>query len=629
MRKHARSWLIKVALGGIIIVFVFWYGWSGPVEEQRNKVAEVNGTVITRDHFNVVYRSEEEKIRLRFKEGIPQGLLDKLNLKEKVLKGLVNQQLLIQEAKRLGLIATNEDLVEDIRSNPLFQRNGVFDQSIYAGYLRQIKLNPSAYEQLRRQELLEAQVVALLTDAVKTDPQEIKNLWHFQNDRLILSMLVVSAEKAQDKATISPEALEAYFKKNQKKYEFPPSVDLQYVSFSWQDFQKDFSVDEAEARSFYANHPPEFVEPERIRARHILLKVPEDADKEKVEEIRKKMDEILARIKGGEEFEQVAAAESQDESTAGKGGDLGFFSRGTMNPQMEDIAFKLEPGEISKPFKTKQGYELIKIEERKAEEPLDFEVVKEKIEKKLLEEKARKKVADVSESFYEKVYRMEDLEEPAKQFGLAVKKADSATKAQGLIEVGAEPQIMEEAFQLKTGEISKLIKSGDNFLVMKLVKKTPERLPQLDEVHRAVENDYLEEQALSAARKKAEEIIEALKESPEDSDAVAKRFGLRWEKLDPVSRTTGLVPRLGSSPEVIEMMTTISKAMPVFPIPLPLTGGVAVVHLTDEERASEELYEKERRAFERWIVEVRKAEFLQGWLRILEERSQITLAKNL
>ena len=141
MRKHARSWFIKVALGAIIVTFVFIYGYSGPEEKSRNYVAEVNGTVITADYFYKVYESELEKIKLRFGGSLPPDLLEKLNLKKSVVQGLVNQALLLQEADRLGFIATDEDVVQDIKSNPVFQREGTFDIGLYRAYLNDVKLS--------------------------------------------------------------------------------------------------------------------------------------------------------------------------------------------------------------------------------------------------------------------------------------------------------------------------------------------------------------------------------------------------------------------------------------------------------------------------------------------------------
>jgi peptidyl-prolyl cis-trans isomerase D len=625
MRKHARAWFIKVALGAIIVTFVFIYGWSGPGEKSRNYVAEVNGTAITYDQFVNVYESQLEQIKLNYKGSLPPELLEKLNLKKSVVQGLVNQALLLQEAHRIGLMVTDEDVVRDIRSNPFFQREGVFDVGLYSARLRDIKLKPSAYETLRKQELLEQQVVRLLTDAVKTDPDEIKRLWHFQNDRLDLSVLLIKADATRDKVSPDPKDLEAFFKEHQAKYEIPPSLKLQYVAFSWRDLEKTLSVPDEEALTYFQNHPKEFTQPEQIRARHILLRVPPNSGTETREEILKKAGEILSKIKAGEDFAKMAQSMSQDEATAGKGGDLGYISLGGLNPALEAAAFKLDVGMVSEPILTPQGYELIKVEEKKPEADPDFASVKDKIVKKLLEEKARKKTDAISDSFYEQVYRSEDLQGPAKQFGLRVKQADSVTKAGGIPDLGGDPKMIDEAFQLKTDDISKLLKIGDNYVVMKLLEKSKERLPTLDEVRSLVEKDYLKQQAMLSAHKKAEEVIEDLKKQPGEVEAAAKKFGATWEKLEPVSRDSGFIPKLGSTPEVSEMLTTLSMAAPLFATPIPAPEGAAVVRLAGVEQASDEQYAKEADAVERRVVEVRKAEFLRGWLRLFEEKSKITI----
>jgi peptidyl-prolyl cis-trans isomerase D len=629
MRRHARSWLIKAALGGIIIVFVFWYGWSGPVDESSSSVAEVNGTIISYDYFYSVYYSELEKLKLRFRGAMPEGLLEKLNLKQKIVKGLVNQLLLLQEAQRIGLFVTDEDLVQDIRSNPQFQRNGVFDDYVYQDYLRQIKLNPASYEQFRRQELIEEQLARLLTDGVKTDPGEIKKLWHFQNDKLILSMVLIKPQEENQTKAPDPKALEAYFKKNEKKFEIPPSVDLKFVTVSWRDLLKDVSVSDDDAKRYYQSHVKEFTEPEKIRARHILLKIPKKADKQEVEVVKKKIEEILAKIKGGEDFEKVAAERSQDDATAKKGGDLGFFTRGMMSPELEKVAFELKPGGISEPVLTGQGYHLIRVDEKVPEKQSEFQAVKDQIVKKLKEREARRRVVDLAENFYEKVYRTENLDGPAKEFGFRVKKGQSITKGGGIPEAGNDPKLMDQAFRLKTDEISDLVRSGENFVIMKLAEKIPARIPKLDDVRSAVVRDYQKQQAGMEARKKAEQLIQALKKEPGDPEKVAKQFGLTWQKLDPLSRTTGLVPQLGNSPELTEMLTTISAAAPLFPTPIPVADGVAVVRLSDLERASEQRYAKEAQEFRKWIDEVRKTEFLKGWLRVLEDRSKVTINEKL
>jgi peptidyl-prolyl cis-trans isomerase D len=625
MRKHARSWFIKVALGGIAVVFVLFFGWSGPPEKSRDYIADVNGTLITRDQFQMVLDRERERLRMRFQGQMPSGLEDKLNLKQAVAQGLVNQTLLLQEAERLGLIVTDQDLINDIKYHPMFQRDGVFDEGIYRQYITNLKMTPTQYEQARKKELLEQQVVDLLTDAAKTNPDEVKTFWRFQTDKLYLSMLLVKADVQKPTAPLDSKAVEAYFKENQSKYEMPHMVTVQYVSFSWRDAAKELSVTDDEARSYYANHPTEFLVPERIHARHILIKVPQDADKESADEALGKIEDIKARIKGGEDFATVATKESQDDATAEKGGDLGFFSRNTMNPQLEKAADRLQPGQVSEPIRTDQGYHLLLLVEKKPESQLEFDLVKDKIVQKILEERARKKIAGVAEDFYEKVYRSEDLEGPAKEFKFQVQKAGPVSRAGGIPDLGPDPKIMDEAFQLRVGEVSRLVKSGDNYVIMKLVEKLKERIPPLDEIRTAVEQDYLKRQAMLDAEKKAAEVIEALKQPSADSEEVAKRFGLAWEELPPVSRTAGFIPQLGSGPQINDMLTTLSTEVPLLPTPITASDGAAVVRLTKVEAASEEQYAKEAPEIEKWVLQVRRTEFLKGWLKVLAEKSKIEM----
>jgi parvulin-like peptidyl-prolyl isomerase len=99
-----------------------------------------------------------------------------------------------------------------------------------------------------------------------------------------------------------------------------------------------------------------------VRARHILV-MPRSADKKGDIDARAKAEELLSRIKKGESFSALAAKYSDDTGSAKSGGDLGFFTTGTMVPEFEKAAFSLKPGEVSDIVKTAYGYHIIKIEE--------------------------------------------------------------------------------------------------------------------------------------------------------------------------------------------------------------------------------------------------------------------------
>lgn len=606
-------------------MFIFWYGWSGPGEKSKSFAAQVNGTVISYDQFYNVYESELEKIRLRFGGALPPELMQKVNLKKSVITGLVHQILMLQEASRLGMFVTDEDLARDVKSNPQFQRDGAFDPNLYRAYLQSIKLTPAMYEQTRKQELLQEQLIRLLTDSVKTDPDEIKRWWHFQNDKIILSVLLIRPE-VKETTEIDQKALESFFRKNEKKYQIPESLNLKYVVFSWADLEKKLDVTEDEIRDYFVMHPKEFTIPEKVHIKVILLKVPEGSEQNVADKVKEKASELLKRLRAGENFETLARAESEDKTSAENGGDLGFIAKGSLAPELEEAAFKAEVGSVSEPIRTKQGYYLIKVEEKQAEVARTYESVHDEIRAKLLETKARKNIPSVAEDFYEQVYRTEDLEGQAKKFGFPVWEQNFVSRNGALDHVGSEPEVIEDAFRLKTGEISKMVKTVDTYVVTKLVGRNKERMPSLDEVKDQVTKDYLKDQAQLEAEKKADNIIRMLKDSPDKANEMISQMGLTWENLDPVSRTAGFVPQLGNSSEVTEMLSVISLESPVFSRPIALEdGAAAVVKLNGIEKASDEQFKKDKVAFESWVSEVRKTEFLKGWIKLLEDRAKIEI----
>jgi len=625
MRKHARSWLIKVALGGIAIVFIFFFGWGDRAPTDRNVLAEVNGEVITYDHFYAARELELNLRRIRYGGTLPPEGADTPEFRKMVRDRLIEEVLISQEAKRLGFFVTDEDLVESIRNNPFFQRDGRFDQRIYDAYVRELKLSLSRYEQLRRQELLRDQLISVLVDGVKINPQELERLWRFAHDKLNLSLLVIKPAVEKLESTPDPEKLETYFKDNQAKYTVPARADAEYVAFSWRDFQDKVEVGEDEVKSYYEANTREFFIPEQIRLRHILLKAPRGIDKSQADELEKKLQDIRTRTKGPEDFATIASTESQDQGTASSGGDLGWVPRGTMGPELEKVAFDLKVGEVSQPVRSELGFHLFIVEEKKPEQELQLEEVKDRIKNKILEDKASRKALEDSEKLYERVYRSEDLAGSAERFGLKVQRAEAVTPAGPLPGLGVLSEALKEIFRLNTGEISKMIRSGDTFVVIKLLKKAEPRLPLLGEVRGEVERDFRKDQALAAARSEAEKVIEALQQEPADPDAVAKRFNLEWQKLEPLTREPRVAPRLGDSAEVKDMLTTVSEAAPLFPTPLLIPDGIAVVRLAGVERTSDEEYAKEADEFKRWGLEVRQTEILTGWLKTLKDKAQIKI----
>ena len=137
-------------------------------------------------------------------------------------------------------------------------------------------------------------------------------------------------------------------------------------------------VTDQEAKAYYDKHKREFTTPKEVRARHILVKTKEKAEK------------IYKDLKKGADFTKLAKEYSIDKASAEKGGELGFFTRADMVKPFSDAAFSMKPGEISQPVKTPFGYHVIQVEEVKPPQQKAFKDVKEEIKKQLFQEKQQK-----------------------------------------------------------------------------------------------------------------------------------------------------------------------------------------------------------------------------------------------
>ncbi|MFO7984581.1 MAG: peptidylprolyl isomerase [Desulfatiglandaceae bacterium] len=158
-----------------------------------------------------------------------------------------------------------------------------------------------------------------------------------------------------------------------------------------QKFMEDIAVPEKEIKAYYDSHPEFFEQPQQVKARHILVKLEPEATEAEKEGALKKINEIQKKQEAGEDFAQLAKEYSEDPS-ADKGGDLGYFGRQQMVKPFSDAAFDLESGQVSDVVKTRFGYHLIKVEDKKAASTAPYESVKEKIGQYLKQTKLQEEI---------------------------------------------------------------------------------------------------------------------------------------------------------------------------------------------------------------------------------------------
>ncbi len=146
-------------------------------------------------------------------------------------------------------------------------------------------------------------------------------------------------------------------------------------------------------QAHYKANKNDYIKPEKVKANLILFEVKDDAGSGVKAAQNKKADAALKSIKKGEAFEELAKKLSDDKRTKKRGGSTGFFSRGkrenAYGKKFEEIAFSLDKGEVSAVFESKRGFYLVKIAEKKAKKEQGFDEVRQKIERKLKQEKQK------------------------------------------------------------------------------------------------------------------------------------------------------------------------------------------------------------------------------------------------
>lgn len=153
-------------------------------------------------------------------------------------------------------------------------------------------------------------------------------------------------------------------------------------------------VSDQDIKDYFEKNKDKFAPVTQIKASHILVKTEEEAKK------------IEERLKKGEDFAQIAKKSSIDPASAKNGGDLGYFSKGQMVPEFESAAMRLKKGEISEPVKTRYGYHIIKVTDKKIGQVVEFEKVKNLISQNLMAEK-QKEVFDSYIEELKKSYKVE------------------------------------------------------------------------------------------------------------------------------------------------------------------------------------------------------------------------------
>lgn len=363
MRRNANSWIMVLLFGIIIFVFAINFGpWAGSMAPTIPYAAVVNNEPISLNEFRTAYASQFARIQ-QFRPGYDQTQADKDGLKEVVVAQLISRELLTQLGRNNSLSIAALTLAEEIKGR-VFGEEADFNKEEYVRRVNAFfRSTVSQFEAQVEKELIAEQMANLLGTAVSVSNSETKMAFIDKNTKIALEFVKVNP------------------------LHFPAATPNA-------DAVKKFAEANAEKISTYFNeHISEYVKDEEIRASHILVKVAPGLSADEKTALKDKADKILARVKGNEDFAEVAKKESDDTGTKEKGGDLNYFTAGMMVEEFSKAAFALKPGEISGLVESPFGYHIIKLTDRKPKVDRKLDDVKIEIAEVLLKKEEQDKKA--------------------------------------------------------------------------------------------------------------------------------------------------------------------------------------------------------------------------------------------
>jgi peptidyl-prolyl cis-trans isomerase D len=340
LRANKGGIITYVFLFAIIIVFVVSFGpgsfdkgcsgAQGPVW-----AAKVNGRIVPATDYERGYSNLMRSFQAQAGQAFTRELAEQLGLATMALNQLVERELVVQEARKQGLLVPEEELVRTIADLPGFQTGGRFDRALYDQVVKDNYGSPTRFEEVLREDLLYQRMMAGVRQTVKVSDAEVRQAWAAEHDRVDLSFVRFPLAAAEAEAKAPGDAEAAAFAAKE-----PARIEKAYQ--------------EGAAR---------YDQPRKVKARHLLVKVAEGAAAADVAAARQKLEALAARVQKGEDFAKLAAAESQDENTRAKGGDLGFVAEGLVEKPFADAALALAAGAVSGPVRTASGWHLIKAEQ--------------------------------------------------------------------------------------------------------------------------------------------------------------------------------------------------------------------------------------------------------------------------
>lgn len=474
MRKKKESIIIKVVFVIIVLsfigtIFLVWgKGSDGFGGRSSGYAAKVNGTKISAEEYQSAYQRLRNIYQQIYGQSIPADMEKALGLRKIALDNLIDNVLVMKEARSMGIKVSKEEVAGAIEAMPVFQKDGKFSFDLYQQLLKGNRVTPKDFEEGQKNELLLSKARQAIKDKATVSDEEALAQYKRDNDKIDLEYVSYSPADVAAEVKLTDAELNDYLQKNQNQFKTPEKVALSYVVLDPATQAAKLTVSEEEIQTFYQKNI------DRWQGKDGILPLKEVKEKVKAEALRQKAakqayelaaDTLYKNIKSGDLKQIARLLNLKVQETA-------LFDAATPPAPLAGEsavvkkALELKQGELGGPVETAKGIYLIQARERKASAVPPLAEIRAAVEQKARAVKAvdvaRNKAAEALKQLAAKASLKT---RPTGSFGYAAK-GDVPT-------IGPAPQLMEAAFKLTAAApvAAEPVKVGERWYAVRLKQR--------------------------------------------------------------------------------------------------------------------------------------------------------------
>ena len=527
IRTHQR--LMQFVLLLIIFPSFAFFGLEGYTRFRGddNALATVAGQPITKEQVDEAHRQQVERLRQMFGGQIDASMFDTPEARQNVLETLVAQRALMAEAARDKLTVPDQVLQQHIMNIPgLTTAEGKFDSERYKSLLAQQGMTPTGFEARLRQDMALQQLSSAIANTAIAPKSVTSWLADLNEQEREVQELRFNPADYISKVKVTEEKLKDYYEKNPLPFQVPEQAKAEIVVLSQEVVAAQVSVSDADIKSYYEQNQQRYKSEEQRRASHILVMSQKGAPEAERKAAREKAEKLLEQVsKNPGDFAKVAKANSQDPGSAEKGGDLGYFARGSMVKPFEDAAFSLKKGEISKLVESDFGFHIITVTDIKPGGQKSLDEVKDEIAADIKKQLAAKKFSEMADIFNNTVYEQADSLKPvADKLGLKIETVTGLSRNGNQAAPQAlynNPKFLAALFSedsIRNKRNTEAVEVAPSTLLAgRIVEYKPASKKPFDEVKQQLTELVTRSEAAALAKKAGEEKLAALKANPADA----------------------------------------------------------------------------------------------------------------